>query len=184
MEAVLEGLLFIAGDDGLSINKIKEITELTDNQVNDLLNQLEKEYSKENRGIRLEKLGNKIKLTTKKEHNVFYEKYFSFDGDNNLSNAALEVLAIIAYNKEVTRAMIDEIRGVASSHLVRKLLSKNLIEIKGKSDLPGKPNLYGVTDYFLDYFGMNTLEDLPKITNPEELEELDLYETRYNDEKN
>lgn len=184
MEAILEGLLFIAGDDGLTIEKIIEITDFKKEEIDKTILNLEKEYENNNRGIKIEKLGNKIKLTTKKEHDKYYQKYFSFDNDETLSPAALEVLAIIAYNKEVTRNMVDEIRGVSSSHLIRKLLSKNLIKIKGKSELPGKPNLYGVTDYFLDYFGINSLEELPEVVNPEKLEELDLYESIYNDEKN
>lgn len=182
MQAVLEGLLFLAGDEGIGIDALLEVLELDQKNLNRIFCDLEKEYSKSTRGLCLELLGNKVKLVTKKEHNDYYEKYFSFAGDGTLSNAALEVLAIIVYNEPVTRNDIDEVRGVSSSHLVRKLLSKNLIAIKGKADLPGRPNLYGVTERFFDYFGISSKEELPILEENTEIEkERDLYYSKYNE---
>ncbi len=180
--AVLEGLLFIVGDEGLDINKIEEILEVSYDELKVLIKELCETYSNSNRGLQLLVLGNKLKLATKKEHKEYYEKLIMED-DSILSQAALETLAIIAYNEPITRVKVDEIRGIASSHMVRKLLSRNLIKEVGRSDLPGRPILYGVTDEFLDYFGLSSTEELPKLEEVQITEEeQDLYTTRYNDE--
>ena len=103
---------------------------------------------------------------------------------STLSGAALETLAIIAYNQPITRVEVDEIRGVSSVHHVRKLLLKNLIREMGKSDLPGRPMSYGVTDEFLDYFGLSSIEDLPKIKIEDisENEQVDLFGSKYKEQ--
>ncbi len=180
--AALEGLLFIVGEDGLDIKKIEDILEITYEELKQLIKELCEIYSNSNRGLQLLVLGNKLKLTTKQEHKNYYEKLIMED-DSILSQAALETLAIIAYNEPITRVKIDEIRGIASSHMVRKLLSKNLIKEVGRSDLPGRPILYGVTDEFLDYFGLSSTQELPKLEEVEITEETkDLYTTRYRDD--
>lgn len=183
MQGVVEGLLFLAGDEGIGLEKLREVLEIDQAELNRVFCDMEKEYSKETRGLSLELLGNKVKLVTKREHNLYYEKYFSFDVDSTLSNAALEVLAIIAYNDPITRNVVDEIRGVSSSHQIRKLLSKNLIAIKGKSDLPGRPNLYGVTERFFDYFGISSKEELPKLKENDMIDkETELYYSKYSEQ--
>jgi len=118
---------------------------------------------------------------TKQEHKEYYKKLVTIEENSKLSDAALETLAIIAYNEPITRVQIDEIRGVSSVHHVRKLLLKNLIREVGKSDLPGRPLLYGVTKEFLDYFGLSTIDDLPKVTmsSNNEVEQVDLFESKY-----
>lgn len=181
--AVLEGLLFVSGEDGLSIEKAVDLLEIDEKKLMKLLKELEDTYNNESRGLRLDFLGKTIKLTTKKEHKEFYTKLLEED-DSLLSQAALETLAIVAYNQPVTRIQIDEIRGVSSSHIVRKLLSRNLIQELGRSDLPGRPNLYGVTDAFMDYFGLGSLEELPKLIEPteEEMQDTDLFTTRYKEQ--
>jgi len=183
VRAVIEGMLFLSGDEGIDIHKLKEVLQISDEEFNQSLQELKEDYKQETRGIRIEQIGDLLKLVTKKEHKDYYEKYFSFDVDTTLSSSALEVLAIIAYNEPITRMEIDEIRGVNSSHQVRRLLSKNLIESKGKSELPGKPNLYGTTTTFLEYFGLSSLSELPKIEVEEEEKEMDLYDTRYKELK-
>ena len=101
-----------------------------------------------------------------------------------LSQAALEILAIVAYNEPITRAKIDEMRGVDSVFVLRKLLAKGLLKEAGKSDLPGHPILYKTTDDFLDYFGLSTKEDLPDISQIEVTDqEKDLFRSNYHDEK-
>lgn len=181
--AVLEGLLFVTGDEGLELDKIKSILEITDNELNNLIEELKKEYTNSNRGLNVELFGQKIKLTTKKEHKEYYEKLVDVESNSMLSNAALETLAIIAYNGPVTRVEIDEIRGINSSHLVRKLLLKNLIKDVGRSDAPGRPILYTITDDFLDYFGLSKLEDLPKIEEIKVDEtETNLFESKYKEQ--
>lgn len=183
MLGILEGLLFVMGDEGIELEKLESVLEITSEELNNLLNELKKEYENINRGLRVEEFGKKVKLTTKKEHKEYYEKLVAEESNSMLSNAALETLAIIAYNGPVTRVEIDEIRGINSSHLVRRLLLKNLIKDVGRSDAPGRPILYTVTDDFLDYFGLSKLEDLPKI---EEIQvddtETDLFESKYKEQ--
>ena len=179
----LEGLLFVVGEDGLDISKIEEILDITYDELKELIKELCETYSSNKRGLQLLVLGNKLKLTTKKEHKEYYEKLIEVD-DSTLSQAALETLAIIAYNQPITRVRIDEIRGIASSHMVRKLVSKNLIKEVGRSDQAGRPILYGVTDDFLDYFGLSSVEELPELKEiSDEEKEEDLYQTRYSETK-
>lgn len=160
---VIEGILFLVGDEGITIEELKNILEIDEKELAKNLNELKQEYENENRGLKIDYLGNKFKLTTKKEHKKYYEKLKEEEISSTLSEAALEALVIIAYNQPITRVKVDEIRGVGSSHLIRKLMLKNLIKEIGKSDAPGRPNLYGTTDEFLDYFGLKTIKDLPEI---------------------
>lgn len=185
LTGVLEGLLFVSGEDGISLENAMSILEVDEPSLMKLLKNLEEEYGKENRGLRLDLLGKKIKLTTKREHKEYYMKMLEED-DSVLSQAALETLAIVAYNQPITRIKVDEIRGISSSHMIRKLLSRNLIRELGKSDLPGRPNLYGVTDDFLDYFGLASVEELPKLQDNIILDDTEenLFATRYNEENN
>jgi segregation and condensation protein B len=177
---VLEGILFLSGEEGMTSIDIQVLLDIDDKEFDKLINNLKESYNNENRGIQLEYLGNKWKLTTKKEHREYYEKMTNKEVNSNLSPATLEVLAIIAYNQPVTRIKVDEIRGINSSHLVRKLLLKNLIEECGKSDGPGRPNLYRTTDFFLDSFGLKTLDELPQLKEVEiSDEEKNLFESKY-----
>ena len=179
LKAVLEGLLFVAGEDGLSSKQILETLDINEERLDELVSRLRDEYSMPDRGISLVYLGGKYKMTTKKEHAPYYKKLFSGEESNTLSSSALETLAIIAYNDPVTRVFIDEIRGVSSVHIIRKLLFMNLIKEVGRSDLPGRPILYGVTDEFLDYFGLSSIHDLPKIELEDEEIETDLFDSKY-----
>lgn len=180
MKGILEGLLFISGDDGLSLDKIKEVLDIKDDELADLIEELTKSYDNEDRGIRLEVLANKLKLVTKVEYKDYYKKIVDIENDM-LTNSALETLAIIAYNQPLTRGMIDDIRGVDSSYHVKKLLIKELICEKGRSELPGRPILYGTTDKFLDHFGLHSLSELPVLEEKEEVidEEVNLFESKY-----
>lgn len=179
MKGILEGLLFIAGDEGLTLDKIKEVLEIDDNTLADLINDLTVSYDGPDRGIRLEVLANRLKLITKVEYKDYYKKIIEFDNDM-LSSGSLETLAVIAYNQPVTRTMVDEIRGSDSTYHIRKLLLKELIAEKGRSELPGRPILYGTTDKFLDHFGINSIDELPQLEEPEENdEEINLFESKY-----
>ena len=183
MKAVLEGLLFVVGDDGLDLNQMKDLLDLKLEEVESLINELKNDYSSNERGIKLELLGNKYKLTTKKEHKQFYEKLVMEENNRELTQAALETLAIIAYNEPITRAEIDEIRGVATSHILRKLMLRDLVKGLGRADTPGRPNLYGTTDNFLDYFGLKSKDELPKIDiEKQNIEEIDLFSSKYKEE--
>ena len=168
MEAVLEGLLFVVGDDGLSLEQIKDILEINFEEIKALIASLQEEYSKSNRGIKIEFLGNKLKLTTKKEHHLYYQKLLENKETHSLSQAALETLAIVAYNQPLTRIQVDQLRGIASGPMIRKLVAKGFIKEAGRSNLPGRPILYETTSDFLDYFGLASIKDLPNIELLEE----------------
>ena len=174
---VLEGLLFVVGDEGVTLEDICNTLNVSEEKAKELLTTLKNSYEKEDRGIKISYLGNAFKLTTKKEHKEFYQKLVKERVDT-LSQAQLEVLAIIAYNEPITRIEIDEIRGISSTYVVRKLLSKDLIKVVGKSDLPGKPNLYKTTREFLDCFGLASLNDLPELVVEKNNEEVPLFEAK------
>lgn len=182
-EGILEGLLFVVGDDGLTLKQISELLEENIDTCKEILLSLKQSYEAENRGIRISYLGDAFKLTTKKEHKDYYQKLIVNPTTNTLSQAALETLAIIAYNQPITRIEIDELRGVNNTWLLRKLVAKGLIKEVGKSTMPGRPNLYGTTSDFLDYFGLSTIKDLPKV-EPKKEENVtgDLFNSIYKEE--
>lgn len=182
---VLEGLLFVTGDDGLKLEDVEKILEVTKEDALKLLEQYKKTLEFENRGLKLVYLGNRYKLTTKEEHKKYYELLVDKIISSTLSQSALETLAIIAYNEPITVGMIDEIRGVSSRDMVRKLLFKGLIDMAGRSDLPGKPMLYKTTNKFLDYFNLSSKDELPELDVPDEMtdEEKDLFISRYKEEQ-
>ena len=163
LKAVLEGILFIVGDEGTTIKDIMDILSISEEEVKKLLLELKKDYEDNSRGLRISYLGNAFKLTTKEEHKDFYEKLVVDSKTSTLSNAALEVLAVIAYNEPITRLKVDEIRGVNSSQIIRRLLARGFVKVCGKDDSIGKPNLYKTTNEFLDYFGLSSKNDLPEI---------------------
>ena len=181
MEGVLEGLLYVAGDDGLSLRDVCHVLEVSEEVAKELVYNLKMDYEKNNRGVRLRYLGNTFKLTTKEEHRKYFARLIDSPGSHVLSQAALEVLAIIAYNEPVTRMQIDEMRGVDSVYVIRKLVAQGLIKDVGKSDSPGRPLLYKTTDDFLDYFGLSSRDELPKLEDitSEIDEEKDLFKSKY-----
>ena len=187
-KAILEGLLFVVGEDGLNIDQIKDVLQIEEEEAKQLILDLKEDYNNDNRGLRIDFLGNKIKLTTKPEHKEYYQKLLENPETNALSQASLETLAIIAYNQPVTRIQVDELRGVSTSQMIRKLVAKGFIKEGGRSNLPGRPILYETTNEFLDYFGLSSIEDLPDMrdfittTETEEDENVDLYHSRYKEE--
>lgn len=184
-KAVLEGLLFVVGEDGLTLEQIEDVLEITEDEAKEVIRDLKKDYEGEDRGLRIDFLGNRFKLTTKFEHKQYYQKLIENPETNTLSQAALETLAIIAYNEPITRVQIDAIRGVGSVSIIRKLVAKGFIKESGRSELPGRPILYETTNEFLDYFGLSSTKDLPNIQEIiQEVEEteddkVDLYHSRY-----
>lgn len=180
MIGVLEGILFVVGDEGVTLKQVCEILNIDEEEAKRLLLELKSSYEKDDRGIRISYLGDAFKLTTKKEHKEYYQKLIENPDSNTLSGPALEILAIIAYNQPITRVEIDQMRGTQSSHMLRKLVAKGLVKTCGKSTMPGRPNLYATTSEFLDYFGLSTINDLPKIeTTNEEEAESDLFTSIY-----
>ncbi|MBR3523318.1 MAG: SMC-Scp complex subunit ScpB [Bacilli bacterium] len=186
MKAVLEGLIFLSGNEGITIDNIAKVTELNIDEVKTILDELKSDLENSERGIKLVILGNHYKFTTKEEHKEYYKKLVDSELDSNLSQSALETLAIIAYNQPITRIEIDEIRGVNSTYVMRKLLIKGLIEDIGRSELPGRPKQYIVTDLFLDHFGLESTDDLPDLKIEEEPSEEDneqnLFKSKYTEE--
>ena len=186
-KAVLEGLLFVVGEDGLTLEQIEDVLEINEEEAKNLIMELKKDYEDESRGLRIDFLGNRFKITTKFEHKEYYQKLIENPETNFLSQAALETLAIIAYNEPLTRIQIDNIRGVSSSQIVRKLVAKGFVKEVGRSELPGRPILYETTHEFLDYFGLSSIEDLPNIddilnsVNEDEDDNKDLYTSKYID---
>ncbi|AST98695.1 SMC-Scp complex subunit ScpB [Shouchella clausii] len=182
--AKIEGLLFVTGDDGISPTEMAELVEISEDEVIQLLEVLSEQMAKEERGIRLARLANRYRLTTKVEHADMYKKLASSPIHGGLSRAALETLAIVAYKQPITRAEIDEVRGVKSEKALQSLVSKLLIEECGRASGTGRAILYGTTPYFLDHFGLESLADLPDLKeldlNEEEQDETDLFFEKLN----
>lgn len=185
-KAVLEGLLFVVGEEGLTLEQIEDVLDINEEESKKLIMDLKKDYEEDSRGLRIDFLGNRFKLTTKFEHREFYQKLIENPETNVLSQSALETLAIIAYNEPITRIQVDNLRGVGSSQMIRKLVAKGFIKEVGRSDLPGRPILYETTSEFLDYFGLATIDDLPDMRDfleenekDEEDNESDLYTSKY-----
>ncbi len=174
---VLEGLLFVVGDEGVSLQEICDNLKVSEDKAKELLTILKKEYENEERGIKISFIGERFKLTTKKEHKEFYQNLVK-EKEMEFTQAQLEVLAIIAYNEPITRVEVDEIRGISSAYVIKRLVSRDLIKVAGKSDLPGHPNLFKTTREFLDCFGLASLNDLPDITVSKKGEEEDLFQKK------
>ena len=184
MKAVIEGLLFVVGDVGIDDETIANIMEISKEQANSLINELKEDYNNDERGLTIKKLGGLYKLTTKNEHKKYYSKLAEISNIKNLSQSALETLAIIAYNEPITRTEIDELRGVNSSQMLRNLSARDFIQEVGRSEKVGRPILYGITKEFLDYFGLETKDNLPKIEEVKGVDdEVDLYKSKYTEEK-
>ena len=159
--SVLEGLLFVAGDDGISLEEASYILELERSAVRQLLDELKKRLEDENSGLELLLTASHYKLVTKASLKSYIEKYAVSPYSSQLSQASLETLAIIAYKQPVTRVDIESIRGVQSSGSIQKLLLRDLIEEAGRLETPGRPKMYKTTAYFMDYFGLESLDALP-----------------------
>lgn len=160
----IEAILFIAGD-GVETEKFAEIFELPKEEMEAILNEFADQYNYEGHGMRILKYGTSYQMATRSEYIDFVRRFAGSKRPNNLSNAALEVLSIIAYNQPVTRATIDKIRGVDSFGPLDKLLEREIVEEKGRLDAPGRPILYGTTPEFLKIFGLQGMEDLPDLNS-------------------
>jgi len=162
--AIIEALLFVAGDDGLSL---EELTKLTDHPLDvvaaKIQNIAEKYDADESSGLKIIETANTYQIVTKREVAEYIKKYAQSPFSQLLSRPLLETLAIIAYKQPITRIEIEEIRGVQVASNLQKLRSRQLIEEIGRLDKPGKPLLYGTTAFFLDYFGINSIEELPPL---------------------
>lgn len=166
-KALIEALLFVAGEEGLSLTELSGLLDVSTQESYAQMVELQKKYNSSDSGITLIEVGEKYKLATKKEFSESIKKYASSSIAGNLSQPALETLAIIAYKQPLTRLDVEEIRGVQSSGAIQTLKLRGLIEESGRINAPGRPFLYRTTHYFMNYFGLKNLADLPDI---EELE--------------
>jgi segregation and condensation protein B len=162
-EAVLEGLLFITGDEGLTLEQAAEALGIEQERCEHLLDDMMQKYLKPEHGIELARYGNIYKFVSKAVVHDYASRLFSLNKTSKLSQAALETLAIVAYKQPVTRVEIEEIRGVGADVMLRKLEARGLIREAGRSDAPGRPILYEVTDTFMDAFELVSLDELPDL---------------------
>ncbi|MGN0531918.1 MAG: SMC-Scp complex subunit ScpB [Eubacterium sp.] len=169
--STLEAMLFTAGDP-IEASKLSEVLDVDIDTVEMMLGHLGAMYDERESGLMLIRIDNKYQLCTREIYNEPVRKLMEIKKNTPLSNAAFEVLAIVAYNKTVTRSFIDQVRGVDCSGTISSLIQKGLIEEKGRLDLPGRPLIYGTTDRFLRCFSLNSLDDLPELPKTEEIEQI------------
>lgn len=160
IKAACEAVLFACGE-SVSAKRMAQALELNEKAVEEQLDALVVEYAKNTHGIAVIKLENSYLMCNKKEHGEVIRRVMDLKKNTPLSQAALEVLAVVAYNQPVTKAFIEQVRGVDCSGVIGSLTTKNLIEEKGRLELPGRPLLYGTTENFLKCFQLSSLEDLP-----------------------
>ncbi|MCM3566738.1 SMC-Scp complex subunit ScpB [Neobacillus mesonae] len=186
---ILESLLFAAGDEGLTLKQIVEVLQVNEPEANEIIEELKQEYAKnDNRGLVLIQLAGTYQLATKKENADYLKKLVDSPNTSALSQAALETLAIVAYKQPITRAEIEEIRGVKTERPLHTLMAKALIKEAGRAEGTGRAYLYGTTKEFLDYFGLKSLEELPKLPDKVEddyvQEEADLFFEKFQETLN
>ncbi|MCK5315577.1 MAG: SMC-Scp complex subunit ScpB [Anaerolineales bacterium] len=175
LSALLEALLFIAPVP-ITPGQMATVLGVSTHQIEIAISELDALYTEsgDKRGLRIRLHRGRIQLTTAPQASATIEKFLGLDSTTRLSHAALEALAIIAYQEPVTRPQIDAIRGVNSDGVLKNLLSKGLIQEVGRADAPGRPFLYSITTDFLGHFGLSSLDELPPLEkSPEEIEDID-----------
>ncbi|MYL48412.1 SMC-Scp complex subunit ScpB [Halobacillus litoralis] len=186
-KAITEGLLFAAGEEGITKKKLTNLLELDTKTFKSLMEEMMKDYQSKNRGLTIMDSQGTLHLTTKPEHASYYKRLLDSPGSTRLSQAALETLAIIAYQQPITRIEVDDLRGVKSDRAIQTLVNRSLIEEKGRKDAIGRPILYGTTKDFLIYFGLTSIEELPPLSElkqgeGEEDGEADLFFEKFNED--
>lgn len=160
IQAAIEAVLFAAGD-AIELERLADIVDVDKKSLREILKKMMDEYSYERRGIHIIRMEDSYQLCTRGEFSEYVSRLAEPPKMMNLSNAALEVLAIVAYKQPVTKSSIEHIRGVNCDYIVNRLIERNFIEEKGRLDAPGRPILFGTTQHFLRIFGVSELEDLP-----------------------
>jgi segregation and condensation protein B len=171
MKSVIEGLLFVAGDEGLDVKQLAEVLEQEADFIRDLVEDLQADFRHGHRGLQI---AGTYQLTTLPAHAPYFERLAYSPSRSSLSQAALETLAIVAYKQPITRVEIEEIRGVKAERALQTLVAKDLIKEVDRADAPGRPILYGTTKPFLDYFALGNIAELPESSlfqNDDNLEE-------------
>lgn len=176
IKSTFEAMMFVLGEPLLA-KDAAEVVEINKDEAYEIFLELKSEYEKEKRGIQIREINGSFQFITDKDQEMFIRKLCTPVKVKRLSQAALEVLAIIAYRQPVTRGEIDQIRGIKCDRVLEGLIDKGLIEISGRSEGIGRPLLYSTTDLFLKKFGFSSIKDLPdieqfdensEISNPEE----------------
>lgn len=164
LKKIVEALLFASGEP-ISFNRLREMIEtkisIKPKILRDAIDDLQGDYEDQKRAFRLEETELGFLLKTREEYGVYVEQLFRNKRAERLSQAAIEVVAIIAYKQPITKPQIDSIRGVDCSGILQNLLERELIEVAGKLDAPGRPTLYATTPHFLSHFGLRSLSELP-----------------------
>lgn len=177
LELVLEALLFVVGDDGLSVDQICNIMEINNEDAKAMLNSIQLKYRSDSFSIELVSYGGFYKFLTKDYIEPYLKNLFNITKNNSLSQSALETLAIIAYKQPITRIEIEELRGVSCDMMLRKLCARNLIKEAGRSETAGRPILYEVTKEFMDSFKLLDLKELPDLPHYGVDEEANLFDS-------
>ncbi|QZE12553.1 SMC-Scp complex subunit ScpB [Mycoplasma sp. Ms02] len=181
---ILEALLYVQGDAGLTLEQVKDIFNLSNlMEAKKIVMDFIKEYNAEERGLKVVEFNDVYKLATRESMKEYVSKMVNMNNRQRLSNSAIEVAGIVAYKQPVTRGQITNIRGGRSSdNIIQTLLIKGIIKEVGRASTPGNPTLYGVTDLFYDYFKIKSLSELPPLkdfnyidTQEQEQEDFDLY---------
>ena len=179
----IEALLFVVGDDGLSIKQMSQLLEIETMEIEAALSELATNYNESaERGVTLKNLAGTYQLTTKPEAADTIKKLVENPSSNVLTTASLEVLAIIAYKQPITRLEVEDLRGVKSERPIQTLVSRALIQEVGRAEGTGRAILYGTTKEFLNYFGLKDIKELPPLPENEqtdEQEDADLFMTKF-----
>ena len=170
ISAAIEAILFSSGD-SVEKSRIAQALEITEKQVEETVDKLIDDYSAQNRGITIIKLDSAYQMTAVKDYAPQIRTVMDLRRNTPLSQAALEVLAVVAYNQPVTKAFVEQVRGVDCSGVIGSLTTKGLVEEKGRLELPGRPLLYGTTEHFLRCFNISSLEELPPLPEDGEKKE-------------
>lgn len=168
MKSALETMMFMWGEP-LEVKDAAEVLEADKDEVRKLFKELRTEYEQEGRGIRIQEADDAFRFVTLADNDMFLKKLCTPVRIRRLSQAALEVLAIIAYRQPVTRSEVDSIRGIKSERVIDGLIDKGLVEVKGRSEGVGRPLIYATTREFLTKFGFSSLKDLPEVPEYEEM---------------
>ena len=166
IKAAIEAILFANGS-SVETKRIAQALEITESQAEEHISALIDDYNSANRGITIIKLDDAYQMVSCKEYAPQIRTVMDLRRNTPLSQAALEVLAVVAYNQPVTKAFVEQVRGVDCSGVIGSLTAKGLVEEKGRLELPGRPLLYGTTENFLRCFNINSLEELPPLPETE-----------------
>jgi segregation and condensation protein B len=172
-KSVIESLLFVAGDEGLSLAQICEVLNIGNEEATQVVQELQKDYQDKNRGIEIIEIAGTYQLATKTENAEYVKRLIEVPANQSLSQAALETLAIVAYRQPITRIEIEEIRGVKTERPLQTLVAKALIKEVGRAEGAGRAILYGTTKEFLSYFGLKSIDELPPLSNEIEREPIE-----------